>query len=125
MTTTHEKRAHEVNARSNAAMTPKERRASDNIVARLAEQKRAALILNSAQAEAVYSAMCALNNVALCEGLSISFIGTINGNAERIKVEETDKDVIRVSYRLGREDEREHHEGQAAFATAYGLNAGA
>lgn len=78
-------------------------------------------ILTKAQAEAVYSAMCALNSVSHGDGFRISFHSTIDGCVERINVEETDVDMIRVSYHDGRITHCEHHEGQSAFAAAYGL----
>lgn len=69
------------------------------------------LILNQAQAEAVYSAMCALNNV----GARISC--TVQ---ELILVRETVAGSIYVvSDAPGVAGE--HHADQAAFATAYSL----
>lgn len=81
------------------------------------------LILTKPQAEAVYSAMCALVGVSHAEGFRISFYGTIGGNIERINVEETDVDMIRVSYHDGRITHCEHHAGQSAFAAAYSITA--
>lgn len=77
------------------------------------------MILTQSQAEAVYNAMCALNNVAMCDGISLRFPAVVNGENEFVKVEETDKDMIRVS--IAHSSVEEHHAGQSAFATAYGL----
>lgn len=71
-----------------------------------------ARILNQAQAEAIYSAMCALNNVGghlACELID----GTVV-----IEKSPLNPQVIQVSSN-GRGDE--FYESQAAFATAYGL----
>ena len=68
------------------------------------------MILAQAQAEAVYSAMCALNNVA----------GRINCTVQEfITVKETVLGHVYVSH-MNREG-LERYEDQAAFATAYGL----
>lgn len=90
----------------------------------IVSNKGGEMILNQAQAEAVYSAMAALNNVASNGGIRISFNGTVNREIQRITVEETDADLYRVSYVDCYTDQRheEHHAGQAAFAAAYGLN---
>jgi hypothetical protein len=80
-------------------------------------------ILPRALAEAIYRAMCELNNLAICDGLRITVPAMVNGECRMVTVEETDRDVIRVNVGLGlKEGEREHHAGQAAFATAYGIN---
>lgn len=66
-------------------------------------------ILNQAQAEAVYSAMCALNNVGvICGDLTL---------AEGLRVQWLD----RVTIRDGLSGPREEYPSQSAFATAYGL----
>lgn len=67
-------------------------------------------ILTKAQAEAVYDAMCALNNVG----------GTVTGiNFRRIFVTSAQAGEITV---CGPESD-EHHRNQAAFAAAYSLEA--
>lgn len=78
-----------------------------------------ALILNQPQAEAVYSAMCALNNVGGTLGganLSLMPIGTcvtvFDHGVEGIRVGKVYRGVL----------ETEWHDNQSAFATAYGLN---
>lgn len=80
------------------------------------------MILNQAQAEAVYSAMCALNNVSANKGIEVSFAGTFCGDYSRLSVIESaggDVTVTSTSRRLV-----EHHKNQAAFATTYGLQQG-
>ena len=69
-------------------------------------------ILNQAQAEAVYSAMCALNNV----GATVRVVF----EREPIEVYELKKGLVQV---CGPES-IERHDNQAAFATAYGLQLG-
>jgi len=80
-----------------------------------------AKILNQAQAEAVYSAMCALNNVSVAR-FQARFIGKCPMN--RSTLTEVDAmltgDVVIEMAGLGIEH-REHYPNQAAFATAYGL----
>ena len=71
----------------------------------------AALILNKAQAKAVYSAICALNNVHL-RGCDLRF-----GNAI---VQLDFNGTVRVIGTAVVDDER--YADDAAFATAYGLN---
>lgn len=70
------------------------------------------MILNQAQAEAVYSAMAALNNVGniagdltLSEGLRVQWLES-------------------VTVRDGLSGPLEYYLNQAAFATAYGLQQG-
>lgn len=70
------------------------------------------MILNQAQAEAVYSAMVALNNVGniagdltLSEGLRVQWLES-------------------VTVRDGLSGPLEYYLNQAAFATAYGLQQG-
>lgn len=78
------------------------------------------MILNQSQAEAVYSAMCALRSItAIEDGISLRVPLMINGEYEWVKIDETDRDVIRVA--VAHTNREEHHAGQAAFATAYGL----
>ena len=68
-------------------------------------------ILNQAQAEAVYSTMCALNN-----------IGDLSGD---ISLDDCEVRISRsgeISVRGRRLAEREIYTHQAAFAAAYGLD---
>lgn len=68
------------------------------------------MILNQAQAEAVYSAMCALNNVGgICGDLTL---------AEGLRVQW----LASVTVRDGLSGPREEYPSQSAFAIAYGLN---
>lgn len=68
------------------------------------------MILTQAQAEAVYSAMCALNNVGgICGDLTL---------AEGLRVQW----LASVTVRDGLSGPSEGYLNQAAFATAYGLN---
>ena len=67
------------------------------------------MILNKEQAEAVYSAMCALNNVgAVCGDLTL-------GEGLRVQW------LVSVTVRDGLSGPREEYLGQSAFAAAYGL----
>lgn len=73
------------------------------------------LILNKAQAEAVYSAMCALNNVSMridtfCEAECLHVREISDG---RIVIHKTPEDHANAK--------SEEHASQPAFATAYGL----
>lgn len=70
------------------------------------------LILTPAQAQAVYSAMCALNNVG--GRIDNIFVG---GSA---LVRETHSGRVRVLSALGA-GEKETYRDQSAFAAAYGL----
>lgn len=70
------------------------------------------MILNQAQAEAVYSAMCALNNVGgICGDLTFS---------EGLRVQWLQCVIVRD----GLSGPREEYRNQAAFAAAYGLQQG-
>lgn len=73
-----------------------------------------AKILTKAQAEAVYSAMCALNNVDF-RACNLSF-----GNAI---VKQAFNGTISVIGTAAVDDEQ--HDNQSAFATAYGLEVAA
>ena len=77
------------------------------------------MILSQAQAEAVYSAMVALNNVSATVDVLLP-----NGNGTALRVYEALNGSIHVAYEsVGvKWVTREKHEDQAAFATAYGLN---
>ena len=75
------------------------------------------MILTQAQAEAVYSAMIALNNVN----------GRINATLGRsIRVAQRPRGTVTVLTLVDEADwePQEIHEGQVAFATAYGLQQG-
>ena len=69
-----------------------------------------ARILNRAQAEAVYSAMCALNNVSF-RACDLSF--------DKAIVKQAFSGAINV---IGVVGDDECYDSQSAFATAYGLN---
>ena len=73
------------------------------------------MILNKSQAEAVYSAMCALNNV----GGTIEKLSLPDSYYVIDVVAYTDKITIRRGLRTV-----ETHDNQSAFATAYGLQQG-
>lgn len=80
------------------------------------------LILNQAQAEAVYSAMCALNNV----GHTFLRANFEAPHGRRINVSETCEGVaVRLHAYQGNPVEQiesgEDYDDQSAFATAYGL----
>lgn len=69
-------------------------------------------ILNQAQAETIYSAMCALKNVGgICGDLTLS---------EGLRVQWLQS----VTVRDGLSGPREEYPSQHAFATAYGLQQG-
>ena len=70
-------------------------------------------ILNQSQAEAVYSAMCHLNNVG----------GALSAVIGGIRVEETHSGAVQV-WTLQTNSKKERHSSQSAFATAYGLQQG-
>ncbi len=91
----------------------------------------AALILNQSQAEAAYSAMCALNNVSGALWCRMP----IGKGEEWADVRQDDMGAIHIMCGpLRRFDRREsvvtgscpteYHDSQAAFATAYGLQQG-
>lgn len=66
-----------------------------------------AKILNKSQAEAVYSAMCELNNVS----------GYIDAVLQGVRVKEHANGVVQIT----KKGESEDYSNQSAFATAYGL----
>jgi hypothetical protein len=68
-------------------------------------------ILNQSQAEAVYSAMCALNNIG----------GSISALIGSIRVEETYSGKIQV-WGVRNIDAPDSFNSQADFAKAYGLS---
>ncbi len=70
-------------------------------------------ILDQSQAEAVYSAMCHLNNVG----------GALSALIGGIRVEETHCGGVQV-WALHTNSKPEHYANQSAFATAYGLQQG-
>ncbi len=74
-------------------------------------------ILTQVQAESVYSAMCALNNVNARVKAMFGNVAT-----DGVNVFEEDDGCVRVA-RVNAYDVREHEEynDQAAFADAYGL----
>lgn len=74
-------------------------------------------ILNQSQAEAVYSAMCALNNVAADKGAASFESGRMNGIYVNWQTHV-------VAIQVGVVGPSEYYADQAAFATAYGLQQG-
>lgn len=84
-------------------------------------------ILTTAQAEAVYGALCAINNVGGTIGRM-----SMPTQAGRIIVQEGRSDGAILCLRVARQgnpaeqiEVEEEHASQAAFATAYSLNTGA
>lgn len=75
------------------------------------------MILNQSQAAAVYSAMCALNNVS---GRIKAQFGDVSDDGVNV-FEELDGSVNVVRVRHYDVLEAERYASQAAFATAYGL----
>ena len=80
------------------------------------------LILNKSQAEAVYSAMCALNNVNFGRSIALSFNTTED---QRVTVREfVETHEVHIGMELQAVTfKTELHADQSAFATAYGLSA--
>lgn len=79
------------------------------------------MILNKSQAEAVYSAMVALNNLGGIAGCTIPVGEPNNGRVIRVFEHESSR-RIHVSYWWGgAQRDFETHEDQNAFAHAYGL----
>lgn len=75
------------------------------------------MLLTKAQAEAVYSAMCALNNVGAATGrvridLAVVAWGSTGASVELVRSHRDSK------------AERENYADQSAFAAAYGLQQG-
>lgn len=68
-------------------------------------------ILNQSQAEAVYSAMCALNNVGMRIDANIRATRVVEGPGGGVVV-------------FGYAQPTEQYANQSAFATAYGLQQG-
>lgn len=73
-----------------------------------------ALILNKSQAEAVYSAMRALNNVN-------ASIGTVDMRGAKVEGMGPYILVTKLNEMGGKTSVVEHYKGQNAFAAAYGL----
>lgn len=83
------------------------------------------MILTQAQAEAVYSAMCALNNVTSNSGTEISFVSTTERGMARFTVTESAGGEINVTLGpVAKPQAVECFDHQAAFAAAYGLQQG-
>lgn len=74
------------------------------------------MILNQAQAEAVYSAMCALNNVGGKLDVKIPA-----GNGLCTRVFEAMQGIILITEDTSMSINRERHANQSDFATAYNL----
>ena len=82
------------------------------------------MILTTAQAKAVYSAMCALNNVGGTIKVTLP-LGRGNATArDCIRVYEDDSMVKVNRIEDFVIDSREVYDNQSAFATAYGLHQG-
>lgn len=82
-----------------------------------------ALILTKAQAEGIYSAMCALNNLG---GKVDAYVPNLSNPAKKghlVAVREMGATTIEVRAGFDEEEEREDYRNQAAFAAAYGLGA--
>jgi hypothetical protein len=76
------------------------------------------MVLNTSQAQAVYSAMCALNNVGGRIKTEIT-----QGRDDELRVLEMDDGSVSILYvETGRVADSERYTNQAAFAIAYGLN---
>ena len=78
-------------------------------------------ILSQAQAEAVYSAMCALNNVG---GKVDAYVPNLSNPAKKghlVVVREMGATAIEVRAGFAEGAEREDYRNQAAFAASYGL----
>lgn len=73
------------------------------------------MILNQAQAEAVYSAMCAFNNIGVSDG-HVAIAGA--RAQEDVRVNWDHSVAVGVGAMGGK---REDYETQAAFAAAYSL----
>lgn len=81
-------------------------------------------ILNQSQAEAVYSAMCHLNNVS-CARFQSVFLGKCPMNrSTRTEVELLLTGDVVIEMAGLNIAHREHYADQSAFATAYGLQQG-
>lgn len=82
------------------------------------------LILNQSQAEAVYAAMCALNNVGA--RLSAHGLG-YDADGFAISAEQSETGLVSIGTGFAPNAERkvlERYASQSAFATAYGLQQG-
>ena len=78
-------------------------------------------ILNQAQAEAIYSAMCALNNVG---GHLDAYVPNLSNPAKKghlVVVREMGAATIEVRAGFAEGAEREDYRNRSAFAAAYGL----
>lgn len=84
----------------------------------LAAQPKPTLILTIQQAQAVYGAMCALNNVSGSVKASIA-----QGRGDEIRATELDDGSISILYvEAGKAADIERYADQSAFAAAYGLD---
>ena len=84
-------------------------------------------ILTPSQAEAIYAAMCELNNVGACLSVRIpttSKPALESGNLISIyQSEEGPVQIAKIEY--GKTVVKESHADQSAFAAAYGIETGA
>lgn len=78
-------------------------------------------ILTQAQAEAVYSAICALNNVGGKVDASVPNLSNPKKHGHFVLVREMSVNAIEVRAGFAEGAEREDYRNQAAFAAAYGL----
>lgn len=87
------------------------------------------MILAPAQAQAMYAAMCALNNVSCTSGSELTFVGDKHapldpddGGWHLLRlIEDAGGEITVQSGPQGRPTATEHHASQAAFASAYAL----
>lgn len=74
------------------------------------------MILNKAQAEAVYSAICALNDVATHEFIAkLDSVVGVSATNSMVHIKRANPVPFEGS-------EHEHYDSQAAFAAAYNLS---
>ena len=82
----------------------------------------AAMILTKPQAEAVYNAICELNNVGGKVDASVPNLSNPKKHGHSVVVREMSAGVIEVRAGFAEGAEREDYHNQSAFATAYGIN---
>lgn len=84
------------------------------------------MILKKSQAEAIYSAMCALNNVSHTAGVQVSFVAyddDAEGPCRLTVVEDAGGRVEVLQGPTPKPTAVERHTNYAAFAATYGLSA--
>lgn len=82
-----------------------------------------ALILTKAQAEGIYSAMCALNNLGGKVDAYVPNLSNPKKKGHFVAVREMGATTIEVRAGFDEEEEREDYRDPAAFAAAYDLGA--